>query len=220
MTFSSSLLFVATTWRSLRQKCLDIRSNMSLGTVSHAVQMYCFSSAIVCGVWRYTKSFRYPERKKVWGSQVWRIRKPCSAISCTHVVIPLTEMSVHETIRCRRLKWTNTILHKPGDIRTVLQSSMNPYKFFQNFNISYRIYRLLSKKWPYYSFEGNRSPYHYFWCIQEWRFSNIRIFASQIREFCLLIKASRWIYDSFENHMSPTSKSPSSTSCSIALAKL
>ena len=36
--------------------------------------------------------------------------------------------------------------------------TMNRHKVFQN--PKYKIDRLLSKKWPYYSFGGNRSPYH------------------------------------------------------------
>ena len=157
--------------------------------------------------------------KKVAWSQFWRIKISCHATSCMHVVIqgnyPLPEIFVQKIKYCRRS--TSTILHEHRNIKTVLQSSMNSYKFFQNPKISHSIYRLLSRKWHYYYFfEKTASPYHYFWWLQGLRFSNIWIFVSPNRRFLLVDKTVEWNIYSSENHMLLILSWPSSTNCSIA----
>ena len=150
-------------WHSLRQKCPDIHSNMSLGIISHAIQMCCFSFAIVCRVWWYTKSFRYSQRKKSQASSL--ANKEAMSCHFPYACRNPRQLPAHWNVHLRNQilqtsMWMTIILHEPGGIQTVLQSSMNPQKFFQNPKIMYSIYQLLLKKWSYYSFEGNHSSYH------------------------------------------------------------
>ena len=104
--------------------------------LSH-IQYECAASALQLFVeFGRMPNLRYPPKKKVEWHQIWWIRRPCLATSCMHVVIQgnylLTKIFVQELKCCRLSLWMSTIMHEPRGIQIVLQSSMNPHKFFQN----------------------------------------------------------------------------------------
>lgn len=87
---------------------------------------------------------------------LYACRNPSRSLKCSF------KKSNTADVRCGRApSCMNHRRHSNGPPK--VQSTMNRHKFFQNPKIADSIYRLLSKKWPYYSFGGNRSPYHYFW---------------------------------------------------------
>ncbi|GBN10118.1 hypothetical protein AVEN_214031-1 [Araneus ventricosus] len=125
----------------------------------------------------------------------------------------------HEIKHCRRSMWTSTILHEQGGVPMVVQSIMNRHKFIQNLKIFCSIYRLPSKNGPIIPLEEIAAQIITFGEYRDEGTATCEFLVPQMRQLCLLTKPSSLKYASSENHMLPTSISPSSKSCSIAFTK-
>ena len=114
-------------------------------------------------------TYQIPKEKNRWASSLGNKEvMPCHFLYACHNA---RQLPAHWNVRSKNqillmfdveehhLVWTR-------GMRTILQSSMNPYNFFHNPKISYSIYRFLLKTWTYYSFGENRSLYYYVWCLQ------------------------------------------------------